>query len=73
MISLAASSAVFGGGFASLHASINCLYLHIVKRKKVVQSKHIRHSLFLILAKYIRILVNKMDIWFHREHLVHFR
>jgi hypothetical protein len=67
VISLVASSAVFGGGFASLHASINFLYLHLFSkgsqvRKKVSQSKHIHHSLFLILAKYIRTSVNKMDI-----------
>lgn len=56
MTSLAASSGVFGGGFDSLHASTNFLYLHIFVKIKTVKEKlkyiikPIHRSLFLILA-----------------------
>ena len=66
MISLAASSGVLGGGFDSLHASTSFLYLHISKcrplREKKLYNQAYSSLLFLILSKYIRISVNKMDI-----------
>ena len=53
MISLAASSGVTGGGFASLHASSSFLYLHIFSkcrlvREKVVQSTILPYSSLLV-------------------------
>jgi hypothetical protein len=59
MISLAASSGVSGGGFASLHASSSFLYLHIFSKCRMSREKLYNQaytsSLFLILSIYIRI------------------
>jgi hypothetical protein len=48
MISVAASSGVFGGGFASLHASINFLYLHIFSKYRQLRENVVQSSIFII-------------------------
>jgi hypothetical protein len=58
MRSLAASSGVTGGGFASLRASSSFLYLHIFSKCRFLREKVVQSTIFITPCFYFYIYKN---------------